>query len=330
METTCPWIIPTPGDEPNTSLEPVCSRDRFPSSTLNGTATTSEPPQGLLMTKQTSTALLWSPRPDPDPKEQRHNLLPVGRKENDEGLRNSPAYTTPTESPMAQCSAIAMPACLPASADSRRCSLYLPAPVSTILFTEHHGPSHRRYHQDGSAAWTRSGNMLDIADRHSLQPPVLRSLPHGYQHLPTSPRDETQLSIVRTDRSTAPRPSDMPSPPPAAPIYDIHHTAHGTHGEPACHGASLQAERLPRCIVSQPGLASPAAAMHSPPRRPRPGIGPRKAADASGPALSGISCLRSIRLWKPSFSTGNLPPGTWLLHRRRARVLPVAIDPRAA
>lgn len=117
-------------------------------------------------------------------------------------------------------------ACLPASADSRRCALYLPAPVSTILFTEHHDPSHRRYHQDGSTAWTRSGNMLDIADRHSLQPPVLRSLPHGYQHLPTSPRDETQLSIVRTDRSTAPRPSDMPSPPPAAPIYDIHHTAH--------------------------------------------------------------------------------------------------------
>lgn len=122
-------------------------------------------------------------------------------------------------------------ACLPASADSRRCSLYLPAPVSTILFTEHHDPSHRRYHQDGSAAWTRSGNMLDIADRHSLQPPVLRSLPHGYQHLPTSPRDETQLSIVRTDRSTAPRPSDMPSPPPGGP--DLRHTPHGTHGEPA-------------------------------------------------------------------------------------------------
>lgn len=117
-------------------------------------------------------------------------------------------------------------ACLPASADSRRCSLYLPAPVSTILFTEHHDPSHRRYHQDGSAAWTRSGNMLDIADRHSLQPPVLRSLPHGYQHLPTSPRDETQLSIVRTDRSTAPRPSDMPSPPPRRPRSTTYTTRH--------------------------------------------------------------------------------------------------------
>lgn len=117
-------------------------------------------------------------------------------------------------------------ACLPASADSRRCSLYLPAPVSTILFTEHHDPSHRRYHQDGSAAWTRSGNMLDIADRHSLQPPVLRSLPHGYQHLPTSPRDETQLSIVRTDRSIAPRPSDMPSPPPRRPRSTTYTTRH--------------------------------------------------------------------------------------------------------
>lgn len=149
--------------------------------------------------------------------------------ENDEGLRNSPAYTTPTESQMAQCSAIAMPACLPTSADFRRRSLYLPAPVSTILFTEHHDPSHRRYHQDGSAAWTRSGNMLDIAARHSLPPPVLRSPPPmDINTFPTSPRDETQLSIVRTDRSTAPRPSDMPSLPPAAPIYDIQ--PHGTHG----------------------------------------------------------------------------------------------------
>lgn len=42
MESTCPRIISTPGDEPNTSLEPVCSRDKFSSSTLNGTATTSD------------------------------------------------------------------------------------------------------------------------------------------------------------------------------------------------------------------------------------------------------------------------------------------------
>lgn len=62
----------------------------------------------------------------PRSEEQRHNLLPVGRKENDEGLRNSPAYTTPTESQMAQCSAIAMPACLPLQTPDAALCIYPP------------------------------------------------------------------------------------------------------------------------------------------------------------------------------------------------------------
>lgn len=163
-------------------------------------------------------------------------------------------------------------ACLPASADSRRCALYLPAPVSTILFTEHHDPSHRRYHQDGSAAWTRSGNMLDIADKHSLQPPVLRPLPHGYQHLPTSPRDETQLSIVRTDRSTAPRPSDMPSPPrrPRSTTYTTRHTRR------ACLTRSILTGRETASLHRLPAWLGPLPlrpCTHPRADRPRPGIG---------------------------------------------------------
>lgn len=170
----------------NTSLVPVCSRDHV---FFLDPETETQPHRNQLWDSRTkqkgchgpvSESRRRSERPTPQSLTRRQKMTRgLGTRQPTQHQQNHRWHNAV---PL-----LCLPACLPMQTARRR-SLYLPAPVSTILFTEHHDPSHRRYHQDGSAAWTRSGNMLDMAARHSLQPPVLRSPPPWI----STPPDVTQ------------------------------------------------------------------------------------------------------------------------------------------
>lgn len=195
----------------NTSLVPVCSRDHV---FFLDPETETQPHRNQLWDSRTkqkgchgpvSESRRRSERPTPQSLTRRQKMTRgLGTRQPTQHQQNHRWHNAV---PL-----LCLPACLPMQTLDAALCIY--PPLSPRFFS----PSIMVRPTDVTTK-TAQLHGLDRAICLTSRPDIHCSrpssgpLPHGYQHLPTSPRDETQLSIVRTDRSTAPRPSDMPSPP---------------------------------------------------------------------------------------------------------------------